>query len=88
MAVGTSVKAGSVGIKAGVSLRNCSKIDDRGFGSAFMAFTDKNQFGIGDPEDEFQTEAFPLESADSESLDEESSDMRKKIFRKRNWPRR
>jgi hypothetical protein len=39
-----------------------------------MAFTDKNQFGTGDPEDEFQTEAFPLKSADSESLDEESSD--------------
>lgn len=38
-----------------------------------MAFTDKNQFGTGDPEDEFQAKPFSPES-DMESPDEESPD--------------
>jgi hypothetical protein len=49
-------------------------MDDRGFTSVLMAFTDKNQFGTGDWEDESRTGSFPLESDDSESLDEESPD--------------
>jgi hypothetical protein len=42
-----------------------------------MAFTDKNQFGTGDPEDEFQARPFSPESdpeSDMESPDEESPD--------------
>jgi hypothetical protein len=38
-----------------------------------MAFTDKNQFGTGDPEDGFQARSFSPES-DMESPDEESPD--------------
>src|SRR4051794_7941669 len=38
-----------------------------------MASTDKNQFGTGDPEDEFQARPFSPES-DMESPDEESPD--------------
>jgi hypothetical protein len=38
-----------------------------------MGFTDKNQFGTGDPEDEFQARPFSPES-DMESPDEESPD--------------
>src|SRR6478609_537630 len=74
IAVGTSVNAGSVGIKTGVSFKDCSKIAAPCCVQVRMVFKDKNEFEAGDREDEFRTGAFPLESADSESPDEESPD--------------
>lgn len=46
-----------------------------------MAFTDNNQFGTGNREDELRPQAFPPESADSESPDDEFAELSEEEIR-------